>query len=222
MKGSNARNEEQPFEPTEEWLTAYEDQATEVLAGRARRYAERRARGVAKAGGRGADDLYVDDLVQEALLATFEGVGRWDPAKTPLVEHVISIIRYKTKDDLAHALDHRHVSLDAARHVDPDEEDGADALEDEAAYALARAAPTPDPDTRIYLDQVLAQLACGAAGDDIVAAIVDCWRRGIVDRADVLAETGMSAADHNKGRMRLARLVDDLPTITRNPSRKLG
>src|SRR4051794_33921662 len=108
MNEPKVKRRTEGFEPTGEWLDAYEEQATEVLAGRARRYAERRARGVAKAGGRGADDLYVDDLVQEALLATFEGVGRWDPATTSLEDHVISIIRDKTKDDLAHALNHPH------------------------------------------------------------------------------------------------------------------
>jgi hypothetical protein len=65
-----------PFAPSEDWIEAFEAQATERGIEQARRYAAMRARGVAKVGGL-ADDFYVRELVQDAVTDTLAGILRW-------------------------------------------------------------------------------------------------------------------------------------------------
>src|SRR5262245_27873058 len=55
-----------PFSPTEEWIEAFDQQSTDEMRQRATRFARSRARVVARAGGR-VDDLYVSELVHDAL-----------------------------------------------------------------------------------------------------------------------------------------------------------
>src|SRR5690348_5751842 len=69
-----------PFVPSEEWIEAFEAQATEDLYLRIKRYARARARLVAHAG-RPIDEQYTNDLVQDAIGDTFDGVLAWDPER---------------------------------------------------------------------------------------------------------------------------------------------
>src|SRR5689334_20705962 len=84
-----------PFEPTEDWIEAFEQQHTEELRARALRFARSRARLVARAGGR-VDDLYASELVHDALSDTLLGVLAWDPRAVPLETHVFGAVRSRT------------------------------------------------------------------------------------------------------------------------------
>src|SRR4051812_13319629 len=52
--------------PSPAWILAFETQATNALYEKASRYAAHRAEDVARAGGT-VDDLYIAELVQDAL-----------------------------------------------------------------------------------------------------------------------------------------------------------
>src|SRR5687767_11423456 len=100
------------FVPSEEWIDAFEAQATNDLRKAARRFARSRARFVAIAGGR-VDDYYVSALVQDVLTDTLFGVLTWDPATKSLETHVFDALRSRTAHDISRAKKLRHQSIDA-------------------------------------------------------------------------------------------------------------
>jgi len=102
-----------PFVPTEEWMDAFQTQTTAELVANAEDFAAMRARGVAKVGGI-ADEFYVRELVLDALEDTVTGVVAWDPAKHPLENHVIDVIRFRTRHHRKRALRFRRQSIDDA------------------------------------------------------------------------------------------------------------
>ncbi len=205
-----------PFEPTEEWLAEYERQADERLIGRARRYAKSRARSIAKVGGRGADDDYVRELVQEALVSTFTGDLRWDPEEKTLEAHVLDVVRFRTKNDLARALHLPHVVLDGERVSETGE---YDTIEGEVSEALARSTPQSSPELRIVVVETLAALRALAGDDPRVLPIVGAIEQGATTRDDVLALTDLTPEDYHTGRVRLTALVQQLPDSLRRAAR---
>src|ERR1044071_5648676 len=100
------------FVPNEEWIDAFESQATDELRKAAKRFARSRARFVALAGGR-VDDYYLSSLVPDALTDTLFGVLSWAPSNKSLENHVFDALRSRTAHDIARARKLRHQSIDA-------------------------------------------------------------------------------------------------------------
>lgn len=103
-----------PFVPCEEWIEAFEAQASTELYSRLKRFARTRA-GMVAHGGQVVDEFYVNELVQDALDDTFGGVLRWEPDRGSLENFLIAAIHSRTRHDYAHAVNFPHERLDSGR-----------------------------------------------------------------------------------------------------------
>jgi len=196
----DCNDEGAPFNPSEDWIEAFENQNTEEMRKRALRFARARARFVSRAGGR-TDDLYVSELVHDALTDTLLGVLAWDPTAISLETHVFGTIRFRTKNDRIRALRFRHQSIDAA-------DAGGVMCEVEATLASAQSAP--DPESLTFSAEVLAMLR-KLAGDDVeIHRIVDAIEAGASAPREIMSVGQLSEKTWRKARLRMARIVDQL------------
>ena len=199
---SDTRDDRPPvsFVPTEDWIDAFEAQCTEKLMQRARRYAERRARGL----GRTTDGVYAGELVQDALTDTAIGVLYWDPSAKTLQRHIHDAIKTRTNHDRAHALKFPHEGLEV---LNPDGE--AEILAEADAALLERAQIESDETTELAAER-LARLRQLARTDRAVLRLLDAFAMNATSRADVMRIAGLSAVAYDNARRRLRRLVVQL------------
>jgi hypothetical protein len=199
---SDTRDDRPPgsFVPTEDWIDAFEAQCTEKLMQCARRYAERRVRGL----GRITDSIYARELVQDALTDTAIGVLYWDPSAKTLQRHIHDAIKTRTNHDHAHALKFPHEGLEV---LNPDEE--SEILAEVDAVLLERAQVESDEPTE-WAAERLARLRQIASGDRAVLRLLDAFAMNATSKADVMRIAGLSAVDYDNVRRRLRRLVVQL------------
>jgi hypothetical protein len=195
------------FCPTEDWIEAFDQQNTDDLRKRAKRFARSRARFVARAGGRG-DELYVAELVQDVLTDTLFGVLTWDPAVVPLQAHVFGAIRSRTKNDRIRALRFRHQSIDAFGAGDSSTAMAAAMCEVETSLAATRAAPSPESLT--WSGEVLDHVRGLAAEDAAILRILDAVEAGASEACEIMSVASMSEKTYKKARLRLGRVVEQL------------
>ncbi|HEY5945201.1 MAG TPA: hypothetical protein VIV40_06910 [Kofleriaceae bacterium] len=188
-----------PFSPSEEWIEAFERQNTDDMRKRAQRFARSRARFVARAGGR-TDELYVAELVHDALTDTLFGVLTWDPAVVSLEAHVFGAVRGRTKNDRVRALRFRHQSIDAS--------DAGVMCEVETTLAVTQS--TPSAESLAFSAEVLDQVRSLAADDSAILRIVDAVEQGASVPREIMSLAQMSEKTWRKARLRLARLVEQL------------
>jgi hypothetical protein len=188
-----------PFVPNEEWIDQFETQASEELLDAVADFAAMRARMVLKLGGI-ADELYVRELVLEALEDTWTGVVRWDPARVSLADHVRGVIRSRTRHHRKRAQRFRRQSIDA------NDERGALA---EAEASLA-ASMLPEGDAEAIAQRALDEMRSAASGDPDVVRLLDAFERDATKKAEVISFTGMSAHRYQAARKRMLRLVKHL------------
>src|SRR5262245_9304330 len=172
--------EQPPFVPNEEWIDAFESQATDDLRKAAKRFARSRARFVAIAGGR-VDDYYVSSLVQDVLTDTLFGVLAWDPEAKSLECHLFDALRSRTAHDIARAKKLRHQSIDA---FDVRSDSSAVMAELESSLELDQQQPTPD--ALRFSSEVLAKLRELAADDNGVLRLIDAVEHGAVEAKDIM------------------------------------
>ncbi len=189
-----------PFSPTEEWIEAFDQQNTDDMRMRATRFARSRARVVARAGGR-VDDLYVSELVHDALTDTLLGVLSWEPAVVSLETHVFGAIRCRTKNERIRVRRFRHQSIDA---------DDAKAVMIEVESSLAAGQGAASAESLLFSAEVLDQVRGLAADDSAILRIVDAIGEGASAPAEIMSVAQMSEKTWRKARLRLARLVDQL------------
>ncbi len=199
---SDTRDDRPPgsFVPTEDWIDEFEAQCTEKLMQRARRYAERRARGL----GRITDGVYARELVQDALTDTAIGVLYWDPSAKTLQRHIHDAIKTRTNHDRAHALKFPHEGLEV---LNPDGE--SEVLAEVDAALLGRAEIESDETTELVAER-LARLRQLASGDRAVLRLLDAFTVNASSKADVMRIAGLSAVAYDNARRRLRRLVVQL------------
>lgn len=204
------------------WLDAFERQADGSLFVKARRHARwclfayRLPRG----------DSYADDLVQGALTDILERRIEWDPEEHPLLRKVCDVIRYRVRDE-KESLPVRtpHFSFYERKSPrdrdDPENVDGAPWRVDQEALSVLVEQPE-DPEAQLGRAQeraigarLGAELEALVADDAHVAEVVRCLRAGIIKKADILAETGMSDPDYRNAARRFERLTKKLPAELR-------
>ena len=195
------------FCPTEDWIEAFDQQNTDDLRKRAKRFARSRARFVARAGGRG-DELYVAELVQDVLTDTLFGVLTWDPAVVPLQAHVFGAIRSRTKNDRIRALRFRHQSIDAIAAGDSATAMSAAMCEVETSLAATR--NTPSPESLTWSGEVLDHVRGLAAADAAILRILDAVEAGASEPCEIMSIASMSEKTYKKARLRLGRVVEQL------------
>jgi hypothetical protein len=201
------------FVPSEEWIDAFETQATDQLRKAALRFARSRARFVAIAGGR-VDDYYVSSIVQDVLTDTLFGVLAWDPANKALESHVFDALRSRTAHDIARAKKLRHQSIDAF-----DGRSDTSAVMAELESSLELDQQQARPEALRFSAEVLAKLRELAVDDSGVLRLIDAVEQGAVEAKDIMHVAGMSKKTYHKARIRLGRVVQDLSNIVLRDAR---
>lgn len=194
--------------PQQLWRTEFDRQATDETMTRVLKHAESLVR-QAERWTRRLDPMTIDDRLHAAIVGTLSGRLTWDPARVDLACHLIGAIETRLTHELRHARRFVHVSLD-------DDDKNADDLEHATSEALAAGRASPDDDAiDTCFAESLAQLRVLAHADQPVLHLLDAYDEQVVDKAEVLALTGMSARTYHNARQRLVRLAKKLPIEVR-------
>lgn len=196
--------ERAPFQPTEAWIEAFEQQFTTKLQLDMKAYARWRGRGVRRCGGL-VTDTYAEDLVATIVMDTLAGVVAWNPDRKTLYQHVQDTIKSRTRHERDRAKKFRAYPIDAA-HEDH---------EKRATRALVEASLQQDaedvsPESAVFASQMIARLRELAAGDKPVLAYLDAIVAGASTAAAIMEHTKMSKRTFRNARDRLSRLVEQL------------
>ncbi|MGE0402459.1 MAG: hypothetical protein AB7T06_37500 [Kofleriaceae bacterium] len=200
------------FTPTESWRASFEKQANGRTLEKLYRIA--RARLGAYSGGRSnVHDDDVDDVVIAALGDTWSGVLTWDPTAKTLFAHLKDAIKYRVRNEAK-------LSRKRRKHDEIDEDERGETFAGQiAAGAVVPTVESTDVRNELLsevVDGVLFRLRPHASDDPDVSALLDALAKRIVDRNDVLEETGMNAPELNNSWRRLGRMVRELPAQLRD------
>jgi hypothetical protein len=149
------------------------------------------------------NDADVDDVVMGVLLDTLDGGLSWSPAMKPLERHLLDAIAFRVRDQARFNSRHRH-------------EEYAEDETDESAAASSLAGGIEVYDLRAVADQVVPEIVQRAAGDSDALALIELYRDGVTERADVIRESAMSPAQYDNAVRRLRRLTKQMPKPTRD------
>lgn len=179
------------------------------------RYAQTRARMVCRVG-RPVSEMYAQELVHDAHADTRLGLLPWDPLQCERLEdHLGRVIKKRTWKEIRHGLRVPFVAL----HEPANDETGSSHVE----RALANASQSER--NPIMLDS-MATVACQQLQlllplDDEIVAVMKCWEDGIVERAEVMKLTGLTAAAYKRARRRLRYTSRHLPSELRESAQDL-
>lgn len=188
------------------WEAAYAAQLTDALAASVGAFAKKRASWL-EGKTRRRDALLWRELLQDALEDTWTGELTWDPKEAPLDLHLKGAIRSRTTAMMKHLKRFPRVGANAPRGD----------LEREISDALTlERTNTPAPDLAAYAEGVVGTLTMLAAGDDEVERILECFGNGLLDRRDIVRETGMTTRTYHNARRRLMGLVERIPDNLRD------
>ncbi len=206
---------DEAWKPSAEWRAAYEQQATDALFESATKYADKFAHGVGRATRR-SDPLYARELVQDALIDTFDGTLRWQPERVSLLQHVYGVVKSRSRHHRLRAVRMPMRSLDDS--ADDHSTEGRP-IEREASMAAnrERSGPPQDEAMTAHADQVVGELKRLLPANDDAHTMMNAYAAGKTEKAEVMALTGMSSATYHNQRRRLARLAQKLPETVREP-----
>jgi hypothetical protein len=184
----------EPIVRSEEWIEAFESQATHALIGQARRYAAKHARLIARAGGR----VEAMDLVQSVLDDTLAGVLGWEPSRASLYAHVMISIRGRARHlrERAKKYEHRPIHNDKV----------ARELDQHAIHEVTEAESAES--ARAFAEAAVEELRVLAGTDADVLAVLDAYAHDAFTPKEVMAYTNLSKKRFRNARLRLDRLVD--------------
>jgi hypothetical protein len=134
--------------------------------------------------------------------------GGWDPDRRSLFLHLHDVIRYRVRDQARLARRRRN-------HGELDEDDSGESLESQAAAgAILPTAAASNAKLKTLGDfvvETIAALRPLAVCDHEVTSFLDVLVKRIVDRNDVLEDTGMTNVEYNNAWRRLDPLANQLP-----------
>lgn len=198
-----------PTDPADEpRRDAFDSQATTKLLDQVHRATRARMRVYAGSGK--VNDGDVDDMVMNAITDTLDGTLGWHHETKPLLQHLLDTVRFRVRDEA------RKGWRNNARSKRTGE--ATDTLLTESWLA---GSSSDSPDEALHVrqtaDGVVAELR-GRIGDDReVSTLFDAMvERGLLERTDIMKETGMTAAAYRNARRRLDRTLLELPAETRN------
>jgi hypothetical protein len=210
----------------EAWRTAYEEQATPALMMRLLPLARRCSQWIANSGRIGGE-LRARELIQDVLVDTLGGSLRWDPARETLEAHVVSTIRYRTRDECARKT--RYLSVDdlETSHANPGAEGACGATDEEGEPSWAMRADGFEGDERTEplheernAEQIFRELRELAQGDREVIQLLRAYELGARTSAEVLAMVSLTTATYRNARLRLGRLAKRCKTTRHVPTHR--
>lgn len=152
------------------------------------------------------------DLVNAALVATLDGVRRWDPEVRSLRRHCELTINSYMWNEYEKLRRRRHIALDTAS-VD-DSQDEAPSLDIE--MSLRREDMRARPDGLLAQREVRAEVfhalrSHARPDDDGLHAFLDCYENGHSREGEVVARLGLSNQAFRAVLTRFYRLRDEIP-----------
>jgi hypothetical protein len=207
---SSSQREE--FTPSESWRASFEKQANGRTLERLNRIARVRL-GAFVGGPANVQESDVDDIVIAALGYTWSGVLAWDPAAKTLFAHLKDAIKYRVRNGAKLVRKRR-------KHDELDEDERGQTFSAQiAAGAIVPTVETTDQRHELIsavADDVIDQLRPYATDDPDVTSLLDALAKRIVDRNDLLEDTGLRLPELNNAWRRLGRMVRELPANLRD------
>jgi hypothetical protein len=200
------------FTPSESWRASFEKQANGRTLEKLNRIARARL-GAYTGGKQNVQECDVDDIVISALGDTWSGVLKWDPSAKTLFAHMKDAIKYRVRNGAK-------LTRKRRKHDELDEDERGETFSGQiAAGAIVPTVDTPDQRQDLLshtADEVIEQLSTYALDDPDVLSLLASLAKRVVERADVLEETGMTLHELNKAWRRLGRMVRELPANLRD------
>ena len=209
------RDDDEPdgASPSPGVLAAFRAQVTPDLYKTAERCARKWAK-LPRRAGRRVDNLYIRELVNDAIQDTWTGALRWDPERQTLLQHIRDVIRGRAWNDARQARRFPHVAWNAAAN-----DESSDRIEIEVLEARSSDDDLAAPGLARLVEQLATELRAHVADNPAACAILECWALGIVECDEVLVRTGLSRNKFKAGRRRLLSCARLLPTDLRDAAR---
>lgn len=209
----------EPYVHAEAWIEAFDEQCTETLLKRLRRYAFLLAR---IPGGEHLGDAaaYAEEQVQAAVTDLVGGVLQWDPSTKNLEGYLTDVIRLRVRRDRKRAARFTHVSIDAT----PSSNSGMPFREVELRLATGPSGDadehevsSPSSNTRTM------QRLRGFFADDPIALrfldAVDALDPDATTRSKIMKAAGLTRSEYHNTRRRIGRYLARLDRGQRSRGR---
>lgn len=192
------------------WRAAFNEQLTSDTMHAVRRYAKKRAGLLVRAG-------FLDrqrgprELMHEAIVATLGGEASWDPSAVSLLDHLIGVIRWKTRNTERRRAKYKERSLN-----DSGEDTSSDGHRLENDVTLRDLPPSVDRIAAMRAAAALVTSEIGplAHGDTDVLRLLAAIEAG-AGPGDLIHASGLRPAKYRNARRRLTRLTERLSDETR-------
>jgi hypothetical protein len=192
------------------WRAAFDTQLTRETMNKVRRYAKKRAGLLVRAGvleqRRGPREL-----MHEAIVATLGGEATWDPSTVTLDDHLIGVIRWKTRNTERRRAKYNERSLN-----DSGEDTSSDGhrLENDVTLRDLPASTERLAGMRAAAERVTAEIWPLAQGDTDVLRLLAAIEAG-AGNGDLIHASGLRPAKYRNARRRLTRITERLSDETR-------
>lgn len=209
----------EPFVHAEAWIEAFDEQCTEALLKRLRRYAFLLAR---VPGGEHLGDAaaYAEEQVQAAVTDLMGGVLQWDPSTKSLEPYLTDVIRLRVRRDRKRAARFTHVSIDAT----PSSNSGMHLREVELRLATGPSGnadehevSSPSSKTR-----TMQRLRAFFSEDPIALRFldaIDALDPDATTRSEIMKLAGLTRSEYHNTRRRIGRYLARLDRARRSPER---
>lgn len=195
----------EPFVHAEASIEAFDEQCTEALLKRLRRYALLLAR---VPGGEHLGDAtsYAEEQVQAAVTDLVGGVLRWDPSTTDLEPYLMDVIRLRVRRDRKRAARFKHVSIDAT----PSNHSGMPFREMELQLATGASAHADEREVSSLSSMThdMQRLRSIFSQDPLALRFldaIDAIDPDAVTRSEIMKVAGLTRAEYHNTRRRIAR-----------------
>jgi hypothetical protein len=193
----------EPFVHAEASIEAFDEQCTEALLKRLRRYVLLLAR---VPGGEHLGDAasYAEEQVQAAVTDLVGGVLRWDPSTKDLEPYLMDVIRLRVRRDRKRAARFEHVSIDATPSSNPGMPIG------EMQLYLAAHADEGEGRSTDTMTRTMQRLRGFFAEDPLALRFLDAIDpndRHATTRSEIMKAARLTRGEYHNTRRRIARYL---------------
>ena len=197
----------EPFVHAEAWIEAFDEQCTEALLKRLRRYALLLAR---VPGGEHLGDAasYAEEQVQAAVTDLVGGVLRWDPSTKDLEPYLMDVIRLRVRRDRKRAARFKQVSIDATPSSNP----GMPIRNVELHLAVNASAHADECEVSgsDSMTRTMQRLRDFFSEDPLALRFLDAIDQDATTRSEIMKVARLTRAEYHNTRRRIARYLAQL------------
>lgn len=148
-----------------------------------------------------------EDITQQAIANLLDkDYKRWNPARETAYHHLRDVVLGLVKNHWKKHSTKREVLCMFAEDEDPnDKDDRGPAYQIRSPISLER-----DVTAGQLAKAILDRAAAHFSGEDVVCAVIACFRRGVLERSAQVAELGLSDEAIRNARKRIARYAGEV------------